>query len=36
MITRGSLSELDTQLRIAENLKLAADLNSLLADAERL
>ncbi|WP_368563573.1 four helix bundle protein [Pseudoxanthomonas sp. UTMC 1351] len=36
MIARGSLFELDIQLRIAENLELAAGLNSLLADTERL
>jgi four helix bundle protein len=36
MIARGSLSELDTQLRIAGNLEFAADLNSLFADTERL
>jgi len=35
-IARGSLSELDTQLRIARNLGFAADIDSLVADVERL
>ena len=35
-IARGSLSELDTQLRIARNLGFATDIDSLLADVERL
>lgn len=36
MIARGSLSELDTQLRIAKNLEFAANIDSLLSATERL
>ena len=36
IISRGSLSELDTQLRIAMNLGYVTDIDSLLADVERL
>ena len=35
-IARGSLSELDTQLRIARNLEFLADIDSLITDVERL
>ena len=35
-ISRGSLSELDTQLRIAMNLEYVTDIDSLVADVERL
>lgn len=35
-IARGSLSELDTQLRIARNLGFATDIDSLVTDVERL
>ena len=35
-IARGSLSELDTQLRIARNLEYVADIAALIADVERL
>ncbi|MEZ5465197.1 MAG: four helix bundle protein [Lysobacteraceae bacterium] len=35
-IARGSLSELDTQLRIAVNLGFSSSLDSLLVDIERL
>lgn len=36
MIARGSLSELDTQLRIAINLGFASDLDLLVREVERL
>ncbi len=35
-IARGSLSELDTQLRIARNLEFLADIDVLITDVERL
>ena len=35
-VARGSLSELDTQLRIAVNLKFLAENSPLLTDVERL
>ena len=35
-IARGSLSELDTQLRIARSLEFATDIDGLIADVERL
>jgi len=35
-IARGSLSELDTQLRIARNLEYVADIAALIVDVERL
>lgn len=36
MIARGSLTELDTQVRISENLGFLAHADSLLGDLERL
>lgn len=35
-IARGSLSELDTQLRIARSLEFVTDIDAVIADVERL